>query len=473
MDDLKYVKAEDMICPERFDLISKIKYVENKVQGLHLDFVKEYYLKTIEAFTEGTYIEDDGTERKKTADDFLRIFDELIYDIKDNGVDSQRSIIPVTQDGILDNGAHRTAIAIYLKQAIPITYVQKRVDFNYIFFRKRLLDEKILDWTATEYCRLKSNVYLVCIWPRADYETFYDKIYGFLKKEAKIVYEKKIRFTETGFLYFIAQIYKHQDWVGDEKDHFSGAAEKARNCWDKKRPLLSFVIESDTLARVLHIKAHIRDMFGIGNHSIHITDDQKETVYIADILYNENSLHVLNYGMPDKYQESAIKRKRFARYVCGAGMSLERFVIDSSSVLALYGLRDAADIDYLYLDGTKELFEDGDVGCHDQYLYHYGLSKNELILDPSCYLVYDGIKFITLDVLLRFKQSRREKKDIIDCELIKSFMSSNRSYKILLLKFQARYIRLLRNIRIHITHLIKKVLLRVGLFEKIKNFLKR
>lgn len=472
MDSYEFIKAENLICPERFDLISKIKYVENKVQGLELNFIKEYYLKTIEAFTEGTFIED-GTELKKSADDYLQIFDELIYDIKDNGVDPQRSLIPVNYDGILDNGAHRTAIAIYFKQNIPITYVKNEINFNYLFFRKRLLDEKILDWTATEYCKLKDNTYLVCIWPRADYEVLYDQIYKYLEEQAKIVYEKKIKFTVTGFIYFIAQIYSHQDWVGNEKNHFLGAAEKARNCWDEKRKVLSFVIEAQSLEQVQHIKEHIRGMFGIGNHSIHITDNQKETIGIASLLYNKNSLDLLNYGEPDKYLQSSLKRKTFAQYVRKAKMSIEDFVVDSSSVLALYGLRDAEDIDYLYLHDSTELFDDKNMGCHEEFLNLYGMSKNEMILDPENYLVYDGIKFVTLNILLKFKRNRGEKKDIVDCKLIENFMSKNKSIKTLFLKIRAKWMRIFRNIRISIIHLIKKVLIKLGIFERVKKIFKR
>ncbi|MCH5342452.1 MAG: hypothetical protein J1E64_00325 [Acetatifactor sp.] len=473
MDSYEFIKAENLICPERFDLISKIKYVENKVQGLKLNFIKKYYLKTIEAFTEGTFIEEDGTELKKTAEDFLRIFDELIYDIKDNGVDPQRSLIPVNYEGILDDGAHRTAIAIYFKQSIPITYVQNKINFNYKFFRKRLLDEKILDWTATEYCKLRHNTYLVCIWPRADYEALYDQIYEFLEQQAKIVYEKKIKFSVTGFIYFIAQIYSHQDWVGNEKNHFLGAAEKARNCWDEKRKVLSFVIEAQSLERVVHIKEYIRGMFGIGNHSIHITDNQKETISIASLLYNKNSLDLMNYGEPDKYLQSSLKRKTFAQYIRKAGMSIDDFVVDSSSVLALYGLRDAEDIDYLYLHDSTELFDDKNIECHEEFLNQYSMSKNEMILNPENYLVYDGIKFITLNILLKFKKNRGEKKDIVDCKLIEDFMSQNKSIKTLLLKIRAKGMRILRNIRISILHLIKKVLVKLGIFERIKEILKR
>ena len=54
---------------------------------------------------------------------------------------------------------------------------------------------------------------------------------------------------------------------------------------------------------ILDIKKRIRDIYGIGNHSVHMTDNTEETIQIANIILNKNSIHLLSYGCPDKYKQ--------------------------------------------------------------------------------------------------------------------------------------------------------------------------
>lgn len=84
-------------------------------------------------------------------------------------------------------------------------------------------------------------------------------------------------------------------------------------CFQKQGAVRAFLIESDSADDMRQCKEDIRDLYGISNDSIHINDTHKETLLIAQILFNENSVHFLNnadlkyfqnfYRLLDKYEQ--------------------------------------------------------------------------------------------------------------------------------------------------------------------------
>ena len=82
------------------------------------------------AFSEGTYTEP-GDENKTSLDKFFSVFDELIDDYKENGFDSNKSLIPIGRNNIILDGAHRTACAIYYGGTVSaISFPQFEVNFD-------------------------------------------------------------------------------------------------------------------------------------------------------------------------------------------------------------------------------------------------------------------------------------------------------------------------------------------------------
>ena len=51
----------------------------------------------------------------------------------------------------------------------------------------------------------------------------------------------------------------------------------------------------------MKIKDKIREVFNVGKHSVHITDTKEEAIRTARVVFNDNSIHFLNYAKPNKY----------------------------------------------------------------------------------------------------------------------------------------------------------------------------
>ena len=86
-------------------------------------------------------------------------------------------------------------------------------------------------------------------------------------------------------------------------------------------------------------------------------------------------------------------------------------IITGSTVLSLYGLRDCKDVDLIY-------FNNPPVDSHNQYLGNlYKLTLDAIFNNPKYHLYYNGLQYVSLDVIKNMKKMRNEPKDVIDVKL--------------------------------------------------------
>jgi len=119
--------------------------------------------------------------------------------------------------------------------------------------------------------------------------------------------------------------------------------------------------------------------------------------------------------------ESILRIKDFAS---SNNLSYKDFVIDTSMVLALYGLRAAKDIDLLCNYNNLKDMPSG-ISLHDDELQYHQLQKSELIYNPNFYFYFNGLKFISFDRIFSMKIKRNEPKDIYDCKMMEALIENN------------------------------------------------
>lgn len=465
---IEEVDAVDLLVPERIDLIAKWKYIEYREKGFDLSYIKELYTSHIEAFSNGSYTEP-GNEDKDSIEKYFKTFNHLIDTIKKNGIDKSISVIPVGQNNVIIDGAHRVAIAAYLNLKVPIIRFENlAVDYGVGFFKTRLLNEKYIDYLVAEYCNFKNNLYFACVWPRAKGDMQMENTNTLLNQSCKVLYSKRIKLSHDGLRNLIIQIYSHQDWIGHFSNHFSGALHKADECYDSENFLTIYILECNSFDKILKLKSEIREIFKIGNHSIHITDNQKETIQLAHILLNRNSIEFLNQGKPDYYLEFNKKLESFKKKLLAHNFFLDQFIIDSSSTLALYGLRDVNDIDFMTVSREYEVIEDDINSNHHSYIHFYETTIDDLVLNPDNYFIYNDVKFVTLNTLRVFKKNRNEGKDQLDIKLIDSVLTQKQSFKLRALKIQTWRQRKIRNFKYYIIRKLAKLFKKIGIYKNVK-----
>lgn len=418
---IETISARKLVCAERFDLIAKWIYIDAKEKGIDTSWAKEIYYDNINAFSCGTFLEP-GTDEKNTFEKYLKVFENIIEDIKRNGFNKTVSLIPVGKNNTILDGAHRVATAAYYDKDVRIIHFPELTrQYDYQYFRKLLMLDMHLGIMAIYYTYIKNNCFMACIWPMADRELL-DVAEAKLKKDSRIVYSQDVYLTYQGMRNFMVQIYGHQSWTGSIDNHFEGINLKVDACYKRQYPVKTYLFEASSLEKVIELKKKIRDIFKIENHSIHISDNQLETKTMAQLLYNLNSCEFLNFAEPYKYDYVFKKLFDFKEVIKNKAYKDERFIIDSSAVLEICGVRQARDIDYLTDYKNIENSFGNDIDNHESQLKYYGCTVQELLYNPQNYFYFYGIKFVAIKKLMEMKKNRNESKDIKDVKLCKSFL---------------------------------------------------
>ncbi len=273
------VAAQSLLCPTRFDLWAKLFYARNRKSNPGL--ARDVYSAHILAFNPDQ--REPGRDDKSSVDDFIAVFDALIDEFERNEFDADRSVIPVDENGVILDGAHRVAALAHSGKQVTIARfsgVRAVCDFDEAYFRNRGLAQRYCDIIALEMLQSMPNAFVACLWPRLSES---EK----LQVENKIVsfstpcFRRKFRVNLDSFTRLIAKVYERQPWVGNPQNGFAGARDKATNCYGKSCLVECLFFQHDNLSEVVALKEEIRDMFAYSKHALHITDNAAETQDVA------------------------------------------------------------------------------------------------------------------------------------------------------------------------------------------------
>lgn len=430
MEKYIWIDGRELLTTNRLDLMAKYTYVESIATGQGIRWARELYCRHIEAFSGGSFREP-GNAGKTSLQSYIDTFNRLISDISAGGIDPGISLIPVSGDQKILDGAHRVSIAAYYNLKVPCLVKEEYSTYDYAFFHKMHLDQKYIDAMATKYVEVHGQrCYVICLWPKACRDTVkLQHADSLIKARAngKVLCTKDIKISYKGLRNLMLQAYIQHEWVGTPENHFKGVQGKADPCYDSCEKLRTYIIEMDSVSDILELKKEIRDCFNIGNDSMHSSDNYEETLLLTHLLYNENSLKLLNYGQVDYDSAFINKVNSFGAELKKKGLDTDRFIVESSSILGLYGIRKVGDLDYLTTE-KHIVLENKEYDDHAGY-YNY-TEAGELIQNPLLHCYAFGMKFISIEMLRVFKVNRGSKKDLDDIKLIDLKLRQARSLKL-------------------------------------------
>jgi len=333
------------------------------------------------------------------------------------------------------DGAHRLATSYLFNCEIPTIELKKPFSFKYDFFMQKGLDVNIADFTAFIYCKLNKNAKIVNIFPISKLKD--EQIESILLKYGNIYYKKKFFLTEKAQDYIIKEMYLTEHWIGNEKNNFEGAVNRARIGFAGKNYLTVYVYVPFNEKDTIKAKTEIRERVNKGNFPIHINDTHKETIQLAQIYFNENSLHFINNRKTHNYERFKQQFLKYKKWLENNKLHKEDFCIDASSILSVYGLREGRDLDFLYQKG--EIFTNIElIDCHNEHAHYYQIPIDDIIYNPTNHFYFEGYKFISISLLKKMKKNRNEEKDKVDVLLIDSIKISKTAYQIQSLKIKIK-----------------------------------
>ncbi len=375
----------DLLTHKRFDVVVKYLYAAN----LSSEFYKNAYKEHLKIWN--------GFHERNPKKNGFEEFDNAFKSIINNTVDEP---VPVNPDGHIANGAHRLAAALYHQRPINTRNTNSNenypIEADYKVFHKKGLQNHILQRTALEYAKLKSNTHVICLFPIA--HTRMEEVMNIIEKHSNIFYKSSEVLNATGQLGLVKEIYLSDGWANEK-----GIRKKCKQCFRGMSKVSFVLIDAKNLETVKEMKKELRALFKVGNHSVHINDYHIDTIRIAKTVFNDNSIHFLNNR----------KDVLFPNYkkLMSDTKSDDNTIMTGSTVLSLYGLRDCKDIDLIY-------FNNPPVDSHNQYVGTlYKLTIDEIFNNPMYHLYYNGFKYVSLDVIKNMKKIRNEPKDVIDVKL--------------------------------------------------------
>jgi len=460
--EVRTILAKNLLTWNRFDLAFKLAYLDDI--KVYPNNAIDIYKEDIKAQTLGKFIELGNEENKNNFENYIEHFTTTYNDLKANGFLEKKTLIPLSTDGAIINGAHRIASAIHLNETVStISTEQDTMLVNYQYFFERNVPVKILDLAAKKFIqRSNDNIHIAFLWPsgkgfKQDAESLF----------SKVVYKKKISLTPKGAFNLLIELYKHMDWVGSKENGYKGVRKKLIECFPSFDSFQVVIFQSEDLVKVQEIKEKVRDIYKIGYSSIHITDTKEEAIRISQLLFNDNGLHFLNNSEPYKFIDLYKKLDEFREYLSKNHIDSNDVVIDGSLTLSLYGLRRNIDIDYLIADNSKISQPVLDFETHDSELKYHEKEKVELIYNSDNHFVFLGLKFISFPQLYIMKSNRDEEKDRNDCLMMKASLDSNQ-YKKILAQYKQKvfYIKIKSNRMLMVSSM--KILRYTGLYVPVR-----
>ena len=418
------VNAKDLIVSERIDLIAKLLYVRARCENLQTNYFTDLYKATIESFSDGTFLEP-GNPAKNSFSKYIEEFDRIISSVKSHGFDPNKSIVPIGENGSIIDGAHRVAACAYFGEEINVLKINgANVVYDINYFKKKLLDNAFLSFSMYEYAKTKTDIHVVCVWPRCS-ATQKATIEKRLRNDLKVIYKGSVLLSFKGLRNFLLQTYRKAKWIGTVKDNFFGLNAKVDACFGEKSKLDFYVIEESDLQKLISLKNKIRAEMKLGNDSIHSTDTHEEAVEMLGSLLNENSIFFLNNAEPDKYCDTFSKMLEFQKELIQRHINYDDIVLDAGVVLSLYGIRPSNDTDYLTKLDEKIPCADN----HNSQLTFYRKTIDDLLYNPKNFFYFFGLKFTSIQNIFQLKKNRNEIKDQEDILLMEVFFNKRFSLR--------------------------------------------
>lgn len=435
--DIYEVDARELLTFARFDIYANLFYLRALDTNSCIKYAQDLYFARTAAIT-GFKISEPGNLNKNNFADFVNAFAELFDSIKSRGFDDTKSLIPIDKSNILIDGAHRLSIAAYLGLKVKVCKLSQEFDkpltVPYSFFKSAGISQSFMDTMAIEFCRWHKNIHMLFIWPKAYVSPLKSKADKFLEDNVNVVYRKKIKLTYNAIRNLILQIYHNVPWMGNIEEGFKWSYRKADEEYYGDGSMEVVLIEDEQgLEHITKVKAELRSIYQIGLESIHSTDTYEEAWIAANLMFNENSLHHLENSKPDRFVKSFNLFMEYRRTLLDSGCNLEDYIIDSSMAMALYGIREAGDLDYMRIDSAHDLVidmnDDKRIENNDKNIAYHKLSVSELIYNPENYYVFMGVKVLSLRNLVAFKLSRGKSKDLKDIKIIKPYLHGGTQIK--------------------------------------------
>jgi hypothetical protein len=216
--------------------------------------------------------------------------------------------------------------------------------------------------------------------------------------------------------------YREEAWLGNYRNEFEGAYNKASFCFKDGNPLRVYLFEST--GDLIQMKDEIRELYGVEKHAVHINDTGAETIELAELLFNENSIHYLNVGQRKYFETFHSLFGTYKTWLSKDDLNVADFCLMGGG-LAAYGVRESKDIDFLTTLAVVPTAPDPNIELETEKAKYVSASLFDLVHNPQNYFYSEGVKFSSLQIIYELRSKRKRDLDLIELDVLKSLMTSS------------------------------------------------
>jgi len=423
--EVVYAKTEDLIVPERLDILARRLFAEQLLGRNRSDFGEDLYYQLLDLQSHGFSECDPG---KSKFIDYVDQFSALVSSFRRSGYDAEQSIIPCCH-GVPVDGAHRIAAAHAVGiDRLPTISVRGDVQrLNDVFYRNIGLKEESLRLLLLELVKIKRNSRAAVFFPCA--KRYWSGGMTLLNSNYRILGSFDLVLSKNGLYNLINILYGDLDWWDDYQCR---SFNKRR--WRANVATRVVLFENDVSKDIQVVKDEIRSVMKCGNDSVHTTDFHHETINLLRTVSTDAGLHYIKYKVNHLPSNFSAYLNSFRSRVADLGGNLDHYCVDYGGTLAIYGLRDTADLDYLQIDGTVDIEDEpAKINLHNWKHRSHPTSINKIIDDPRFHIVVDGVKYVGMDLVSYIKSREfraKDRDDLIRIAALGSFFPKVRFHTI-------------------------------------------
>lgn len=450
--ELKKVAPKKFLCSNRLDLAVRYLLAKDIINDVENRENLSLYSRMILSRTGG--LEQKGyfseTQRKSTQE-YIEAAKKLCKSMQKKGFDIDYHI-PVGDNEVFLNGAHRIATALALEEDIWMrNYPGKKGNEN---FGMNWFDENGFNTEdKIRILRAYADLYETCgiMILFAPCMEQWEYITKQLEKHMTIVGSVTLDFSDNyiAFENLFREIYSDPLW---KNVYIDRKVELLKLSALKIRLLLvsDEGFETDNFYETIaEAKLELRDrMFfntDIAPVVMHGSNNADEFLLLKRILLSVNNMRHLRMRYLRTYSDEFVERlEELKRLLRVKGIRLGDICIAGGSSWEIFGLRKTADIDFSVKRKYRQQYGDGLQiwGQSLEYVRINSIKISEdavydddlLIEDDNFHYMFNGLKFVNLDIIARKKAFDRREKDLRDIRSYELFMdyASNFNDKALL-----------------------------------------
>lgn len=421
-----------ILIAKRQDLGILLGYIDAYLNDAVDSTILDLYRSRLDAMTEGTFSEQG--KNKVGIPKYIGDFNNLIDKCNSGSFSLDYKPIPIDRSGFLIDGAHRAACAIFFDLPLKVCRLMD-IDLSWEIDTAWMLDRGMRSWEvdySVNFCLKQiEDLKAFIFWPRVNQDVLDLKNLGVLFEGHLFgPYVVSRRFSLDTLHLFTTNLYLDHDWIGTPKEGFPGALEKAREVYGKGLCHIVYV-RGMSNEDIIKIKKEIREHYNLGFNSVHSTDNNTETCRVIDFVTPTSGISKIVGMEPFRYKESLNRVLEFRTKLRDLDVSLDNFLIDGSTVLAMYGIRNAQDLDYIYLTPNQNFSNDLKTlgfDSHNEFLELTGEEIKLLSTNRKLQVRLFDMVFFTLEGVKSMKlRKMSDPKSVTDIELIDRKLRQSKS----------------------------------------------